>query len=371
MGATLDGKLERTGTDSNGVTDVPRTATPGTAVVVNFSDLLSITSPTAGQSVLVTSTNKIYINNGSGWYQIGDVTNASPVGITDVNASYNAVIGGSPIVITAVSTDPEADTLTWSYFLTSGSLNGTTVTNVDNVFTITPHATQLTTFELSIGVSDSINSTVSAVTTITIADSNEAPAAITGVNSTYPLDVAAAAQTITAISSDAQGDPLTWSYTTSGSLNGTTVTQTTSANQTQKIQVPSYDLNGKISWDDDGNTLIIAADTDRAFIWHRTGDVWTQAAVLQPQSGDIGDSFGSVYSGLSMSGDGMTAVVGGIGIDHSDTSGDWGSWASAGGIYIYKRTGNSWSQQARMKVLLFQIVFGLVGLPNFQEMVMC
>ena len=349
LGATLDGKLERTGTDSNGVTDVPRTATPGTAVVVNFSDLLSITSPTAGQSVLVTSTNKIYINNGSGWYQIGDVTNASPVGITDVNASYNAVIGGSPIVITAVSTDPEADTLTWSYFLTSGSLNGTTVTNVDNVFTITPHATQLTTFELSIGVSDSINSTVSAVTTITIADSNEAPAAITGVNSTYPLDVAAAAQTITAISSDAQGDPLTWSYTTSGSLNGTTVTQTTSANQTQKIQVPSYDLNGKISWDDDGNTLIIAADTDRAFIWHRTGDVWTQAAVLQPQSGDIGDSFGSVYSGLSMSGDGMTAVVGGIGIDHSDTSGDWGSWASAGGIYIYKRTGNSWSQQARIE----------------------
>ena len=224
LGATLDGKLERTGTDSNGVTDVPRTATPGTAVVVNFSDLLSITSPTAGQSVLVTSTNKIYINNGSGWYAIGDVTNASPVGITNVNASYNAVIGDSPIIITAVSTDPEADTLTWSYFLTSGSLNGTTVTNVDNVFTITPHATQLATFELSIGVSDSINSTVSAVTTITIADSNTAPDAITGVNSTYPLDVGASAQTITAISSDPQGDSLTWSHTTSGSLNGTTVT---------------------------------------------------------------------------------------------------------------------------------------------------
>ena len=224
LGATLDGKLERTGTDSNGVTDVPRTATPGTVVVVNFSDLLSITSPTAGQSVLVTSTNKIYINNGSGWYQIGDVTNASPVGITDVNASYNSSIGGSPIVITAVSTDPEADTLTWSYFLTSGSLNGTTVTNVDNVFTITPHATQIATFELSIGVSDSINSTVSTVTTITIDNGNTGPDAITGVNSTYPLDVGAAAQTITAISSDPQGDSLTWSHTTSGSLNGTTVT---------------------------------------------------------------------------------------------------------------------------------------------------
>jgi len=225
LGATLDGKLERTGTDSNGVTDVTRTATPGTAVVVNFSDLLSITSPTAGQSVLVTSTNKIYINNGSGWYEIGDITNASPVGITDVNASYNAIIGGSPIVITAVSTDPEADTLTWSYILTSGSLNGTTVTNVDNVFTITPHATQIATFELSIGVSDSINSTVSAVTTITIANGNTGPTAITGVAGTYSLDVGGAAQTITAISSHPQGTALTWSWNPAGSsLNLTTIT---------------------------------------------------------------------------------------------------------------------------------------------------
>ena len=343
LGATLDGKLERTGTDSNGVTDVPRTATPGTAVVVNFSDLLSITSPTAGQSVLVTSTNKIYINNGSGWYQIGDVTNASPVGITDVNASYNAVIGGSPIVITAVSTDPEADTLTWSYFLTSGSLNGTTVTNVDNVFTITPHATQLTTFELSIGVSDSINSTVSAVTTITIADSNEPPAAITGVNSTYPLDVAAAAQTITAISSDAQGDSLTWSYTTSGSLNGTTVTQTY-ANQTQKIQVPSYVLSGRISWDDDGDTLIMSAP-ERAFIWHRTGDVWTQAAELQPQVADQVDAFATA---ISMSGNGMTAVVGVKDADH--IAGDGTFTGQTGAIYIYSRSGNSWSLQERIEM---------------------
>ena len=343
LGATLDGKLERTGTDSNGVTDVPRTATPGTAVVVNFSDLLSITSPTAGQSVLVTSTNKIYINNGSGWYAIGDVTNASPVGITGVNASYNAVIGDSPIVITAVSTDPEADTLTWSYFLTSGSLNGTTVTNVDNVFTITPHATQLATFELSIGVSDSINSTVSAVTTITIADSNEAPAAITGVNSTYPLDVAAAAQTITAISSDAQGDSLTWSYTTSGSLNGTTVTQPY-ANQTQKIQVPSYVLSGRISWDDDGDTLIMSAP-ERAFIWHRTGDVWTQAAELQPQAADQSDGFASA---ISMSGDGATAIVGVHDADH--IAGDGTFTGQTGAIYIYSRSGSSWSLQERIEM---------------------
>lgn len=343
LGATLDGKLERTGTDSNGVTDVPRTATPGTAVVVNFSDLLSITSPTAGQSVLVTSTNKIYINNGSGWYEIGDITNASPVGITDVNASYNAIIGGSPIVITAVSTDPEADTLTWSYILTSGSLNGTTVTNVDNVFTITPHATQIATFELSIGVSDSINSTVSAVTTITIADSNEAPTAITGVNSTYQLDVGAAAQTITAISSDAQGDSLTWSYTTSGSLNGTTVTQPY-ANQTQKIQVSSYVLSGRISWDDDGDTLIMSAP-ERAFIWHRTGDVWTQAAELQPQVADQIDGFASA---ISMSGDGATAIVGVPDADH--IAGDGTVTGQTGAIYIYSRSGNSWSLQERIEM---------------------
>ena len=46
---------------------------------------------------------------------------------------------GTATAITAVSEDPEGFPLTWSYAVTTGSLGSTaTVSQTDNVFTITP-----------------------------------------------------------------------------------------------------------------------------------------------------------------------------------------------------------------------------------------
>lgn len=277
------------------------TASAGMTSIASWNDYDSKRQYFDGDLLFVLDVRRTYMSDGNHWYLFSDaVTNQAPTTITGANASYELATDGTPIVLTLQSSDPEGiAALSWSYAVTTGTLGDTAIISQGsgantNVFTITPSTTEAHagTFSVTFSVTDG-NSITTQVVDFT----------------------------------------LTFIY----------------AAQTQKIQVSSYDLNGKISWDDDGNTLIIAADTDRAFIWHRTGDVWTQAAVLQPQSGDTADSFGSVYSGLSMSGDGMTAVVGGIGIDHSDTSGAWGSWASAGGIYIYKRTGNSWSQQARIE----------------------
>ena len=54
---------------------------------------------------------------------------------------------------------------------------------------------------------------------------NESPTAITGVDGSYQLAKDSTATTITAISSDPEGRPLTWSYAvSSGALNGTTET---------------------------------------------------------------------------------------------------------------------------------------------------
>ena len=52
-------------------------------------------------------------------------------------------IDGTATTITLVSTDPEGSTLTWSHSITAGTLGSTaTITNVDNVFTITPSTTE-------------------------------------------------------------------------------------------------------------------------------------------------------------------------------------------------------------------------------------
>ena len=284
--ANAEGKLRQVRTVS-GVAQAEEgiSSDAGTTAVDTFAELQAA-PVVAGKTVLVRNTNKLYINTGTGWYVVGQVTNESPTAITGLDATYSLASDGTATVITMNSTDPEGFPLTWSHAVTTGTLGSTaTITNVDNVFTITPSTTEADAGSFSV--------------TFSASDGNQASTSVSAFT-------------------------LSFVYAT----------------QTQKIQNSSYNLNGNMDWDDDGNTLIIGTDEDRALIWHRTGDVWTQAVALAPQSGDENDSFGMVYSGLSMSGDGMTAVVGAMSADVGD--------ASAGGFYVYKRTGNTWAFQTKL-----------------------
>ena len=129
-------------------------------VYETFADLPA-TSTSKGNTAFVKATNKLYVWNGVGWYLVAEVTNASPSSITGVNSTYGLATDGTATTITAVATDPEGMALTGSSSVTAGSLNGTTVSNVDNVFTVTPHATNATTFTLTFSVTDGVNSAVS------------------------------------------------------------------------------------------------------------------------------------------------------------------------------------------------------------------
>ena len=114
----------------------------GTTAVDTFAELQAA-PVVAGKTVLVRNTNKLYINTGTGWYVVGQVTNESPTAITGLNATYSLAPDGTATVITMNSTDPEGFPLTWSHAVTTGTLGSTaTITNVDNVFTITPSSTE-------------------------------------------------------------------------------------------------------------------------------------------------------------------------------------------------------------------------------------
>jgi len=137
-------------------------------VYETFADLPA-TSTSKGNTAFVKATNKLYVWNGVGWYLVAEVTNASPSSITGVNSTYGLATDGTATTITAVATDPEGMALTWSSSVTAGSLNGTTVSNVDNVFTVTPHASNATTFTLTFSVTDGVNSAVSYPSDFTLA----------------------------------------------------------------------------------------------------------------------------------------------------------------------------------------------------------
>ena len=179
---------------------------PGSYSYATFADLPASGS-TPGNTAFVVATNRLYIWSGVGWYLIATVTNASPTAITGVDGSYSLAIDGTATTITAVSTDPEGFTLTWSYVVSTGSLGSkATVAQADNVFTITPStdAANEGTFSLTFSVTDGLNGVVSAVSAFTLSFSVTnskhtamlAQATATGSNQTFD-DASTSNHTIT------------------------------------------------------------------------------------------------------------------------------------------------------------------------------
>lgn len=140
-------------------------ANAGFSIVQSTSDLPA--SVSAGAQSYVRDTKMLYLYNGSHWYKIATV-NQSPTNITGANATYALATDGTATVVTLASADPEGFSLTFSHAVTAGLLNGTTVSQVDNVFTITPHASNDATFSITFNVTDGANSTVGAVSAFTL-----------------------------------------------------------------------------------------------------------------------------------------------------------------------------------------------------------
>ena len=125
-------------------------------------------NPSLGDLALVTSTNTLYVYNGSAWFNIA-IANQAPTAITGNQASYELAIDGTPTVVTLVSTDPEGFPLTWSSSV-SGDTQVGTVVQADNVFTITPSSDEadIGTLSITFSVTDG-NNTENSTSTFTLA----------------------------------------------------------------------------------------------------------------------------------------------------------------------------------------------------------
>lgn len=151
-----------------------------------------------------------------------------------------------------------------------------------------------------------------------------------------------------------------WVYTRSG----TTWTKQTS------FYPPDYTTSGSgyvgfginVAMTPDATTLLVGGPNDNtntggngaigaAWIYTRSGTTWTKQAKLVPTGyvqGYGGNYFGT---GLSISSDGNTAIVGGRGERN-------GTYGASGACYVFTRSGSSWSQQVRLSPTL------VPSLPN-------
>ena len=145
----------------------------GSGGVTVYADLIALSAVvgTAGDMALVQDINKMFVYTGTGWFLIATVTNGTPSAISGVAGSYSLLLDGTATVITAASTDPEGFPLTWSYSVTTGSLGSTaTVTQADNVFTITPStdAANAGTFGITFSVTDGATGLVTSASTFAL-----------------------------------------------------------------------------------------------------------------------------------------------------------------------------------------------------------
>jgi predicted amidohydrolase len=95
-----------------------------------------------------------------------------------------------------------------------------------------------------------------------------------------------------------------------------------------------------------GNTAVIGAaydnhaggaDAGSAYVFVRSGEVWTQQAKLTASDATAED-----YFGISVSISGDTAVIGAYGDAHA------GGYYDAGSAYVFVRSGGVWTQQAKL-----------------------
>ena len=179
-----------------------------------------------------------------------------------------------------------------------------------------------------------------------------------------PADWTAAAQQAKLVASDAQtGDEFGYSVDissdtlvvgaykedTGGTTAGAAYVFTrsgTSWSQQAKIQssdVQADDQFGR-SVAIDGDTMVAGAPNEdtgssnagAAYVFTRSGTTWSQQAKIQASDAQASDFFG--YGAVAIDGD--TLVVGAFG---EDTGG-----SSSGALYVFTRSGTSWSQQAKL-----------------------
>ena len=138
----------------------------GTTAYANTTDLPT-SEVTTGAMAYVSANNKLYIWNGTAWFNIA-IVNQAPTAITGNQASYVLATDGTPTVVTLVSTDPEGLPLTWSSS-TSGDTQVGTLSQTDNVFTITPSTDEanIGTLSVTFSVTDG-NNTETSVSSFTL-----------------------------------------------------------------------------------------------------------------------------------------------------------------------------------------------------------
>ena len=124
--------------DSSAVTTI---ASASALTVYDSIGALPVTSLTAGDQAYVTATSRLYLSNGSGWYNVA-LINATPTLSLSASGTIALASDGTPTTITMTAADSDGDNANLVLSLESGGdlFKFATVSQDSSVVTITPRS---------------------------------------------------------------------------------------------------------------------------------------------------------------------------------------------------------------------------------------
>jgi hypothetical protein len=334
---------------------------PVGTISVSSADTLPLSNIQIGQQGFVTTTNRLYIYNGSGWYNIATI-NSTPYWVTEANASYTLNTDGTATVVEINAADSDGTIV--SYTATGDSdfnLIATVVQDSDGRFVIR-----------SIDSENSASPTAgSGILTFRASDGVDQASTASTFSLTFNVDWATDSITETKFQPSDIVNGARFGYRNVGiSGNGLYVIAGApniasnygkgyvffynGSNWVQQADITNPDNNatnfaGKVAINGDGNVAIFGQEgynsyAGAAHVYTRSGTTWTHRARLTASDAAANDSFAGYVPGgstISVSKDGTYIIVGAQG---EDTNG-----AQAGSSYIYTGSGSSWTEQAILR----------------------
>ena len=134
---TADAAIGADGLDSAQVSTI---ASDAGLVYFNTIDSLPISGLTAGDQAFVQANKKLYISNGTGWFNVGVTANLTPQFDSDINSSFTIADSVTPLVITNPASDSDNPDTIITYggsFSDSGQFM-VSLTRDSSVWTFTP-----------------------------------------------------------------------------------------------------------------------------------------------------------------------------------------------------------------------------------------
>ena len=278
------------------------------AKAYDSADVLPGAGNDSGDFAFVSSTNRLYLWNGNGWFNIA-LINTTPNVSTFPDSNYEVNGAGQvALTVTMLATDPEGLAIAYSATSETAS-NFVTITQDSGVFTLTPITLDSAssagistgTFSVTFRASDGIN-VVPRVSSFTI-------------SFVVTYNWTAGTQ---------QAGPL--GYSGGGS-------------------------NNFIGWsngiDKNGNQAIVGAkgkDSSKggARVWNRSGSTWNQSTELQAiDRGSTGS--GQFGYAVRMSSDGNFAIIG------APFSFNSSRGHSPGASYVFRKTDGTWQQNKKLE----------------------